>query len=69
MRARTSRVIMDEMCSISRGMGKIMLEVLPFCLICPLICGSTSVTTIVSEPCQRVACGAVLPGDEASRRK
>ena len=29
---------MDEMCSISRGMGKIMLEVLPFCLIWPLIC-------------------------------
>ena len=34
--------MMDEMCSMSLGMGKIMSEVLPFCFTAPLIWGGPS---------------------------
>lgn len=41
MRVHTSRVIMEEMCSMSLGIGNIISEVLPFCFSAPLICQRT----------------------------
>jgi hypothetical protein len=35
---QTSKVMIDDICSISRGMRKIMSAVEPFCLILPFNC-------------------------------
>jgi len=44
---------MDEMCSINRGMRKIISAVVPSCLIIPLICGNRFGRGGVEYQCQK----------------